>query len=147
MRRLHKVGLSSSKSVMSQNFTSLLNVKWNDNIELIKNTDGHEFSIATRSLKIYEIWSSALGTNFETISVSVRHRGYNILQNIWRKIKKSSKIRQEWKAFTFCLRIFWAPVSKTYFGRVGWTLASVPMMFWDFPNIFYFSKLFIKTKP
>ena len=57
------------------------------------------------------------------------------MQNILRKIKKSSKKRKKIKVekpenlWYQLLRIAWMPVPKIYFCRGDWTLYCVPMEF------------------
>ena len=51
----------------------------------------------------------------------------NHVQSILRKIKKSSKVTQNWKKMILFLRVFWAPLPKIYFSRGDWALGCVPM--------------------
>ena len=62
----------------------------------------------------------------------------NLLQNTWRKIKKSSKFRQDRETlisgFVYFLNI------STFFCRGGWTLNCVLTKFLDFAKFFLFPK-------
>ena len=57
-----------------------------------------------------------------------RSSSTRFVQSILRKIKKSSKVTQNWKKkMILLLRVFWAPLPKIYFSRGDWALGCVPM--------------------
>ena len=68
----------------------------------------------------------------------------NPVQNILRKIKKSSKVRQKKKndkKWYLFLRTVWALVPKMYFCRGDWAKDWVPMNFFNFPDISLLCKI------
>ena len=65
----------------------------------------------------------------------------NPMQNKFLKIKKSSKVGQNWKTLISASACFFSITPKIYLcGRV-WALGCVPMQVWDFPNVSLFPKI------
>ena len=63
------------------------------------------------------------------------------VQDILRKIKKSSKVRQNRKTLWLFLRIFWSLVPEIYFHGGDKPQGCVNMQFWDFHSISLFSRI------
>ena len=66
---------------------------------------------------------------------------YNAGQNIWKKLQKSKKIRQEQKTLIFARELFLTAVAKKSFLE-GWLDTGFCLtQFWDFSNVFNYPRI------
>ena len=68
-------------------------------------------------------------------------KNWNLGQNIWDKIEKSSKTGRTRKVWYLVLRVFWLLLSKFNFWKEDWALGYVSIQIWDFPSISLLPKI------
>ena len=62
------------------------------------------------------------------------------MQNIWKKLEKSSKTGQDKKSLILTFACFWLLLPKFNFWKGDWVLDYFSTQIWDFPNISLFPK-------
>ena len=62
-------------------------------------------------------------------------RLYNLGQNIWHKVKKFSKIGQDFRNLYLILHVLWQLLSKFNYWKENWALGRISTQIWYFFNV------------